>query len=391
MASSAPLLTALEPAVLGASLRSMTELITCCGLGAIATRAGLIDRDTTRALARCVFNIFLPAMLFTSVASTVASGAGWWTLAPVTLAAALQVGLGLLLSSLLLKLLRVPRHSPAARDVTTLSAFGNSGVLPLIFVDCLFRADPTQLARANALVAMFLLGWSPLFWTLGFSLLAGTPEPGSDQASRPAAVSANVLDTLRRRTLTPPICACLAGMVVGGVPALRSLLVPGAGGALVLPLHRCLSIFAKAYSPAALLVLASSLATPIRPLGGKGGTARSDSGDGTIAHPPATLRIRDTAVVSAVRFLLLPLSFALALAGLRCGGILAADPLRDFVLIMQSTMPSAQNAVLALQVNGEPERASRMARLLLVIYLIALLPIATTLTHALQHSRLSVT
>ena len=90
MASSAPLLTALEPAVLGASLRSMTELITCCGLGAIATRAGLIDRDTTRALARCVFNIFLPAMLFTSVASTVASGAGWWTLAPVTLAAALQ-------------------------------------------------------------------------------------------------------------------------------------------------------------------------------------------------------------------------------------------------------------------------------------------------------------
>ena len=58
--------------------------------------------------------------------------------------------------------------------------------------------------------------------------------------------------------------------------------------------------------------------------------------------------------------------------------------MRDFVLIMQSTMPSAQNAVLALQVSGEPSRASRMARLLLAIYLVATIPIALVLTTALS-------
>ena len=133
----------LEPAVLGASLRSMTELVTCCGLGAVATRTGLIDRETTRALAKCVFNVFLPCMLFTSVTSTVAAGAGW-SLALLPLAAACQVGLGLLFSRVLLRLARVPAHSPTGRDVSTLSAFGNSGVLPLIFADCLFRSSPAM-------------------------------------------------------------------------------------------------------------------------------------------------------------------------------------------------------------------------------------------------------
>ena len=45
-------------------------------------------------------------------------------------------------------------------------------------------------------------------------------------------------------------------------------------------------------------------------------------------------------------------------------------------------------AVLALQVAGEPARATRMARLLLVIYLAAALPVALVLSVALQQSGL---
>ena len=88
------------------------------------------------------------------------------------------------------------------------------------------------------------------------------------------------------------------------------------------------------------------------------------------------------------RFLLLPLTFAGLLNAANRAGLLPPDPLRDFILLMQAAMPSAQNTVLALQVAGEPSRASRMARRLLVIYLAAALPVAIVLSAALQRSGL---
>ena len=172
------LIPAVEPAVLSSSLQAVTELLTCCGLGVLATHVGLLDAATTRSLAKCVFNIFLPAMLFTSVSRTVASGASLSSLLPMPLAALLQIGLGLILVTVLLG---GPKEvkTAAGRDMAALSSFGNSGVLPLVFANCLFRAQPVLLARANSLVAMFLLGWSPLFWTLGYGLLAGKRDGSS--------------------------------------------------------------------------------------------------------------------------------------------------------------------------------------------------------------------
>jgi len=369
------------------SLRAVSELLTCCGLGVLATRCGLLDSPTTRALAKCVYNFFLPAMLCTSVASTVASGAGW-SLLPLPLAAWLQVGLAVAIVSALLGPRRL--RSAAGRDVTALSSFGNSGVLPLIFADCLFRTQPALLARANALVAMFLLGWSPLFWTFGFSLLSKKADSPSVQAGAPSvqAAAAEIEEPfwegLRRRVLTPPIIGCLVGIVVGALAPLRWLLVPPS---TPLPLHRCLALFGKAYSPAALLVLASSLGLPA-PKADQGGGEAADAAPPTADAKPQT--VRDLGTVMLVRFLLLPLAFSALLGLAKRSGLLPPDPLRDFILTMQASMPSAQNAVLALQVAGEPARATRMARLLLVIYLAAALPVALVLSVALQSSGLLV-
>lgn len=241
------LIPAVEPAVLSSSLQAVTELLTCCGLGVLATRVGLLDAATTRSLAKCVFNIFLPAMLFTSVSRTVASGASLSSLLPMPLAALLQIGLGLILVTVLLG---GPKEvkTAAGRDVAALSSFGNSGVLPLVFANCLFRAQPVLLARANSLVAMFLLGWSPLFWTLGYGLLAGKRD-GSSGDGPSSADEDSYWTGLRKRVLTPPIVGCLSGILVGALPPLRTLLVPPAGGGaalLPLPLHRCLEAFGKA-------------------------------------------------------------------------------------------------------------------------------------------------
>jgi len=90
--------------------------------------------------------------------------------------------------------------------------------------------------------------------------------------------------------------------------------------------------------------------------------------------------------VLAVRFVLLPLAFGTLLTGATRSGLLSPDPLRDFVLLMQSAMPPAQNTVLALQIAGEPPRAARMARRLFVIYSLAALPLAFILSGAIART-----
>ena len=453
------LFPALDRTVLQSSMQAVTELLTCCGIGVAATRCGLLTAATTRALATCVFNIFLPAMLFTSVSQTLASGASFASLLPLPLCAVLQVGLALGMVTLLLGG-RKAAATPAGRDVSALAAFGNSGVLPLVFADCLFRGAPALHARANSLVALFLLGWSPLFWTVGLSILTGhTKEeeaPTEEAKAASAAVAATAAPSgywqrLGQKVITPPIVGCICGLIVGATPILRTLLVPPPGGTalLPLPLHRCLSNFGKACkfhrllasatrfvhpvygpspqqgrglpraatamqldaqpegcaylsltatppstlmwpmfacpssdSPAALLVLASSLAQPAGPAVDQNTAAVTAFNQASTTQGP----VREVATVLLVRFLLLPLAFAGLLSGAHRFHLLQPDPLRDFILIMQSAMPSAQNTVLALQVAGEPSRAARMARRLLVIYLAAAAPIALILTNALQRT-----
>ena len=400
----------LDPDVARLTWDSMAELLTSCAIGFTATRIGLLSGSNVQSLATVVFNVFLPAMLVTSVARTVAQ-AGLGSLLVVPLAAWVQVAVGIGVGTLSLLVLRMPRRSPAGRGIAVLSAFGNSGVLPLIFVNSLFQgvaAEATR-QRATSLVAMYLLGWSPLFWTIGYALLTGrlvaasedgesaaaaehaeraalhaaSPGPRRHDATaspsqQPAWVAVAMQRTLAlraglRRVVTPPILALLVGLLVGSVPALHRRLVPSAslaGGGCPLPLYRCLDNLGRAYSPAALLVLAGSL-----------GAAT----DGERPQPHELGHsYTHVLAISLARFAVVPAcSFGLLQLALRVG-VLPADPLRDFVLLLQSCMPSAQNAVLALQVDNTPLRAARMARILLAIYLVAAGPVAGTLSFLLQ-------
>eukprot|EP00965_Chrysotila_dentata_P038993 1296052-Pleurochrysis_carterae.AAC.1 len=114
----------------------------------------------------------------------------------------------------------------------------------------------------NALVALYLLGWSPVFWTVGFALLSGSAElKEGDSAKDSISRIPQKLRLLLSKILTPPIIGCLAGLMVGLVPPLRALLLPSASGEQsALPLYRCLRTFGKAYAPSAVLVLAGSFA-----------------------------------------------------------------------------------------------------------------------------------
>jgi hypothetical protein len=65
--------------------------------------------------------------------------------------------------------------SEQGREVRVCSTFANSGPLPLLFVDALFRShpDPTLRPRAVAYISFYLLAWSPLFWTYGYRYARG--------------------------------------------------------------------------------------------------------------------------------------------------------------------------------------------------------------------------
>ena len=62
-----------------------------------------------------------------------------------------------------------------ARELTAAAcAFGNSLTLPLVFLAALLPAAAFD--RAAGYTALFLLGWSPLLWSVGLRLLRGAGE-----------------------------------------------------------------------------------------------------------------------------------------------------------------------------------------------------------------------
>ena len=103
-------LPGLDASVVALTRDSMAELLTSCALGYGATRVGLVNGPAIRALAAIVFNVFLPSMLVTSVAVTVASGASLQSLLVVPLAAWAQVLVGVVIGTLSSAFLRLPRQ-----------------------------------------------------------------------------------------------------------------------------------------------------------------------------------------------------------------------------------------------------------------------------------------
>ena len=86
-------------------------------------------------------------------------------------------------------------------------------------------------------------------------------------------------------------------------------------------------------------------------------------------------------VVWVVRSLLTPL-VGLAIVGVFSRlGILPADPVCRLAILVQSCMPSAQNLVLVMQLEpGTRDLAPKLARLLLRLYTLAILPMTVWMT-----------
>jgi len=167
-------------------------------------------------------------------------------------------------------------------------------------------------------------------------------------------------------------------------------------GAPLRPVFSGLETFAKSYSSTALLVLAGSLALKEE------------------APPPGVVCGREeqmgpslrkqVAIVAFFRFVLFP-AVVTALAALATtaappvGGVLGRlrpggaplwrpEPLVYFLVLMESCMPSAQNSVLMLNLTGDRDGATRLARFLFLIYVLSSIPVSLWLTIFMQKAQL---
>ena len=126
---------------------------------------------------------------------------------------------------------------PMARVGVACCAFGNTFTLPLVFlVEVLGAVHGDKVA---GFIALYLIGWSPALWTIGYSLLAG----GGGEASSSSGAAARgggpgrsahssrgeggflaALKVAARETVNPPLVGICLGVLIGVTPLRRYLL-----------------------------------------------------------------------------------------------------------------------------------------------------------------------
>mmetsp|Transcript_13525 Transcript_13525/g.29378 ORF Transcript_13525/g.29378 Transcript_13525/m.29378 type:complete len:393 (-) Transcript_13525:96-1274(-) len=361
-----------------AASRSMLELGVSSAIGAGCVQGQLLDPTTISALAKTTFSILLPMFLGTSIVKTISLYGINRSSFLVPLLGVIQPLILLQIAKyILLPIFAIDFDSDDGRCMAVCCAWGNTSVLPLIFCESLFRYSSSpavaydRLSSSYAQISLFLVGWSPTFWSVGRSVLMGN---GGNESFK---------QKLERCT-PPPVLGVLVGMLVALTP-LCHLFVCGTSeqkAPLLSPVYNTVVNLGKAASPTSLLVMTSSLAF--------GAGVGKDKGESIIEAKAADVGVgflRQWLCVSTARFILSPaLMFGLLQMAEKCGLIerSSENPMLWFVMILQSCMPPAQNLILMLNVADKAKKAGETAKFLFSIYATSMMPVIIVLSFALE-------
>ena len=105
----------------------------------------------------------------------------------------------------------------------------------------------------------------------------------------------------------------------------------------------------------------------------------------------SSLSPRTIVSLLACRFLLSPILALTTVRLMTFANLMPVDNARTlavvtFTLLMEGCMPPAQNSVILLQLADEKERASKMAKLLTVMYSLSAIPVTLLLSVCLSKS-----
>mmetsp|Transcript_5903 Transcript_5903/g.20781 ORF Transcript_5903/g.20781 Transcript_5903/m.20781 type:complete len:420 (+) Transcript_5903:1335-2594(+) len=391
---------------------SVVEALLVASAGVKLGWDGVMDKKGRQVVSQLCANAFVPALVFDKLCRSVTlqDVVTWWTLPLNVLASILgggATGIGLA------KLAKVEK----AHHMTFLcaSALGNLGNLPLVLVHAVCTSENTPFGaaceeRGIAYVAFGMFVATLVQWSVANVLLAppkppvrhqcelsewnardaqpgGTTDEGAKEqegegSEKDALIERDEIEVevpkadarpnveewkpmesigeaqkqtrerqpyagLLKQLLTPPVLATFLALFIGAVPALKGLLY-GAGAPLA-PLSNAIAVVGGGMVPSLLILLGSLLSE---------GPATS------------TLQKRTVLLIVGLRGAILPVMGMGFVALLKVGGCLPPDPLFQFVLLIQHTLPSAIN--LSTIATMHDHNALEMSSLLFYQYIAAI-------------------
>lgn len=297
--------------------QSIGAILLAAMAGAFIVRYKLIKAESLETLSRLAFYLTLPCLLFVKVSASVDAGkvAQLWILPATCL---LYIGVGLIVGKLTVKLFRPkPEMAPAVIAAVT---FSNAGYIPIPLLTAVVYIFPIFAAtRADAasdvvsLISVFLLGFSPLLWTIGYSLICGV------KAS----------EFKLKNLVPPPVIAVLLGLVVGLIPPLKHQFVDSGG--ILNGAYRAAAILAEATIPCALLILGGRLSN---------------------GPPRGVVNKRTIFSVILAKLIIFPILAIFYVGFLLKMNIIPASLLFVLVLVIEAGSPPANNLVVMASLSN---------------------------------------
>ncbi|XP_057809360.1 protein PIN-LIKES 7-like [Salvia miltiorrhiza] len=344
--------------LLGVSLMPILQVLLLCTLGAFMATdyLKLFPSQTRRALNRIVFAVFTPALVFSSLAKTVSLQdlISWWFM-PVNIG--ITFLLGGTLGWIACKLMKPQPYLQYL--VIAMCATGNLGNIMVILIPAMCEEAGNPFGDKSTCRTLGL-SYSSLsmalgcfyMWTYTYHLIQNssavyrsslaaqdTPgEPNKDlEASpttlllhnstrdlKPAAAVWNKLLGVSRQLMeelkAPPVVAAFIGFVFGAVSWLRNLVI--GDNAPLKVIDDSITVIGDATIPCINLILGGNLLQGFN---------------------KSKLEPKLAVVVIVVRYMLLPAAGIGIVKGAAHLGLLPNDPLFQFVLMVQYTLPPAMN------------------------------------------------
>jgi len=360
--------------------QAMAELFTAGVIGSSCVNLNILDSQTVQALSKTTISILLPMFLCTSIMKTISLYGVNKSSLVIPCVAIVHCFLTYLIASNLLPFLGLDCDTTEGKSTITCCAFGNSGVLPLIFAGALFNNfDPSLLQEATSKISLYLLGWSPYFWSFGRSKLLG--KDGSTDISL-------------KSMCPPPVLGIFTGLALSLFAPLRCLFMgfPEKRQAPLAVLYNTVQNLGRAASPLALLVLTSSLA-----LGNNSATMKKLKAPHGIDNDTTDSLVSSQArrfwAVFITRSFISPLLMMTMLRFIFRLGVIESidvDPMLWFILMLEASMPPAQNSVVMLHAGDKPAEAAQLASFLFKVYFAAMIPVVLITTILLKQCKIQL-
>ena len=201
------------------------------------------------------------------------------------------------------------RADPMAKVGIACCAFGNTFTLPLVFLAEVLGASYAD--KVAGFIALYLIGWSPALWTVGYQLLAGGDGDGSaagadageeDASKSPPASLWATTKYLVKETVNPPLIGIFLGVLIGVSPARFYLLGGASAAAAAASLPPDLGVVANAARAAfELAVLLGGATLPVQTLVLASSFVKIPTAEETEAVEAATLAKAAAAAVEVSR------------------------------------------------------------------------------------------